>query len=136
MPDIDQQKYRRQLLGGMKIALDELSPLLLFRLGNLGIAVPREVDQIQLPVDIVIIDGLRLAGLGRRPCQALAIHERIDQGGLSHVGFTGKSDLRKIIIRKFTGISADRFQFHLFYDHYFFLSCTKACASTSSMEDT
>ena len=73
MAHINQQKYRKQLLGCMQIALNHLAPLRLDFDACGRIAIARQIDQIHGLIDIIKIDGLRLARLGRGTRETFAV---------------------------------------------------------------
>ena len=122
MPDIDQQKDCLKHGRAVEIAFHQLSPLCLFLLGNLGIAVSGKIHQIHFLIDTVKIDGLRLPRRRRDPGIGLPIHQRIDQGRLPYVGFSRESHLRLVVLRKPAGDSAYGLQVYIFNYHIFLLS--------------
>ena len=85
MADIQEQKDRPELPAGVQIALDHLSPLFLDPDIGLRIAVTGQIHQVELPVDLIIIDSLRLAGLGTYAGKRFTVHQSVDQGRFSYV---------------------------------------------------
>ena len=83
--DIHQKKNCTELFGIVKIALDHFSPFFLLCRGNLGIAVAWQVYEIHCFIDIIKIDGLCFSRLCTGPCQGLAVHQTIDQGGFPYI---------------------------------------------------
>ena len=120
VPDIDQQKDRLELLGGMQIALDHLAPLRLDFLIGFCVAIARQIYQIKHFIYIIKVDGLGFAGLGRSSRQAFPVHDPVDEGGFANVTLSGKCNFRQYIIRKLTRNAADRFQLNGFDYH---ISC-------------
>ena len=112
MSDIHQQEHRLQLGGAMEIALDQLSPFFLFLFRYLCVSVAWQIHQIQLFIDIIKIDRLRLPRRGRNPGIGFPVHQSVDQRRLPHVGLPCERDLRPGIFRQDTGDPADCFQIH------------------------
>ena len=117
MADIDQQEYRLQLFRAAQVSLNHFSPLGLHRLIGLRIAVARQIHQIEGIIDIVKINGLCLSRLGGGPCKGLSVHNRIDEGGFSHIALSCKSDFRKCVVRQRTCYAAYGFQVYIFNYH-------------------
>ena len=63
MPDIEQKENRAELGTGRKIALDHFAPLFLDLYIRPGIAISRQIHQVELFIDTIIIDRLCLTGL-------------------------------------------------------------------------
>ena len=63
MANINQKEHRLQRLARMEVVLNHGSPLCLHLHTGRRIAIARKIHQIQLIIDVVIVDGLRLAWL-------------------------------------------------------------------------
>ena len=118
MTDINQQKYRLQLLRTMQVALNELSPFFPDFLGHLSIAVARQIHQVHGLIHVIKVDSLGLPRLGRGPGQRLPIQKSVDQGRFSHIGLACEGDLRQFIFRETAGNTADRLQIYIFNNHF------------------
>ena len=62
MPDVDKQDDAPKDLAVDQVVFHHLAPGLLDLLVDLGIAVAREVDEIELTVNQEVVDGPGLAG--------------------------------------------------------------------------
>ena len=122
MADINEQKYRFELLGTVQIPLDHLPPLLFLFFRYSGIPVTGQIHQIKLIIDIIEIDCLRLAGSRGNTRIRFPVHKRIDQGRFPYVGFSGKCHFRFIVYRQGTCDPAHCFQINTSDYHIILLS--------------
>lgn len=102
--DVHQQQAQGQQAGVGKPFFDEFAPPGSLLLGDLGVAVAGQVDEVDLLVDAEVIDVGGLAGGGTHPGKVFPVQEPVDDRGLAHVGPACKGDLGKDIpgaVRKF-----------------------------------
>ena len=76
----------------MEIALNEAAPALLVRFRDLCVAIPGEIDEIQILKDVEV-DRRGLSRDCAHPRQGFAVEYLVDQRGFPHVGAAGKRDL-------------------------------------------
>ena len=100
-----------------EVVLHELAPPVLFRLGNLGKAIARQVHQIALPVQKKIVDVDGLSRLIPYLGHALALKEPIDNGGLAYVGLSGKGNFRQPISGEILRCGGRNKKFHILKIH-------------------
>ncbi|CAN3971346.1 Lipoprotein, partial [Dysosmobacter welbionis] len=70
----------------LEVALHQLRPPLLLRLGDPGIAVPRQIHQIGPAVNEEVVHLSGLAGGGAHIGKVLPSHQPVDDRTLSHIG--------------------------------------------------
>ena len=85
MAHIDKKKDGGEHLRFPKITLDHLPPFFIYRFCRLGIAIAGEIHQVELIIDIIKIQSLRLSGHARSPCKRLSSEHSIDKGRLSDI---------------------------------------------------
>lgn len=78
-----------------KVFGNELVELVTQFLGDLGVAIAREVDEAPVVVDFEEVDLAGPAGSLGDPGEAVLVGEEINQGRLADVGATDEGELRK-----------------------------------------
>ena len=68
-----------------KIRLHELAPAFLFRLGDLRIAISRQIDEVRLAVHAEIVDVDGLARLLTDARKIFALQHAVQHGGFADV---------------------------------------------------
>ena len=99
MAAVQQLHQQRTSPSALEIAVDEFIPALPFALRHLGVAVTRQIDQIDAAHRIKV-DGSRLARRAAHARQAFTVAQLIDQRGLSHIRAPGKNNLRAVPFRQ------------------------------------
>jgi len=82
---IQDQEGKIQRLPVQQVALDQVSPLAGHLLGNPGVTVPGEIDEIERSVDSVKIERLRAARSATGESQPFAPYQGVNQAGLPYV---------------------------------------------------
>ncbi len=96
-----------------KIGFHQLVPPFFFRLGNLGITVSGQIDQIKLPVHQKIIDMNRFSGNGADSCKILSVEKLVDHRRFSDIGFAGKNNAFLAVIQKFIRLGNGSHKFNV-----------------------
>ena len=102
MPRIHDEHPQRDEIRLGEVALHQPSPPVALLLGYLGVAVARQVGEVELPVDVEIVDLIGLAGGGAHTGKVLPPQQTVDNGGLAHIAASGKRDLRFSVTDKGT----------------------------------
>ena len=113
VPRVHDQHTQRNEVGLGEIALHQLSPPVALLLGHLGVAVPRQVGEVNFPVDVEIVDLIGLAGGGAHAGKILPPQQPVDHGGLPHIAATGKRDLWFSVTDKGTCLYSRQHEFRL-----------------------
>lgn len=103
MPGIEELNDKPERVATSKVGRHYARPLLFNAFGDLRIAVAREIDKVEPPVDIEKVDGLRFAGSAAGLCEALPVQERVEKARLSDVRAPNKGDLGAAVARAFLG---------------------------------
>ena len=84
--DVDELKNQGEVGRLLEVGFDQVAPALSFLLADLGVAVARNVDEVELIVDEEVVDepGLARAAGGFR--ETLAVEDFVEDAGLPHVG--------------------------------------------------
>ena len=84
----------------LEVVLHELAPAVALSLGDLGVAIARQVDEVELSVDLEVVD---LRGLARGRAHAgkvLAVHDPVDDRGFADVRPPCKRELWHSVAHK------------------------------------
>ena len=98
---IDEQNEGAELLAFLQVTLEKPGPFLALGVAGPGVAVARQVHKTEVVgAHAVIVDGARFAGGGADLREGAPSRERVDEGGLSHVGAAGEGYLRDISVNE------------------------------------
>ena len=93
MPGVYDEHAQRDKPRLLKVALHQAAPAIPLLLADLGIAVAGQVGKVELAVDAEVVHLRGLAGGSAHPCEVLPVQQPVDDGGLAHVGASGKGHL-------------------------------------------
>ena len=108
----DENSQRDQTFLG-KIAFHQPAPAITLVFRDLGIAIPRQIGEIDFVINTEIVDLGGLAGCRTHPGKILPVQQTIDDGGFPHVGASGKGHLRTAVPDECGGLyrREDKFRF-------------------------
>ena len=98
VPNIHDQDTQGDEPGRLEIRLHQPSPAFPLLLADLGVAVAGQVRQIDAVVDEKVVHLGGFAGGGPHPGKILPVQQAVDDGGLAHVGASGRE--RRTEIKK------------------------------------
>ena len=113
------EKEEDRLEGGapVEVVLDHFAPLHLDVDAGRRIAVTGKVDEVELVVDVVVVDRLRLARLRAGPRIGLAVHETVDECRLADVALPRKRKFRHRRLGNSARHTADNIKIYRSYNH-------------------
>ena len=93
---VDDHDAERDARGVCEEVLHELAPACALRLGDAGVAIARQVDEVCPAVDAKIVHMDGLAGLRADAGKVLTVEQPVDDRGLADVRLAGKDDARQV----------------------------------------